>query len=211
MNISSEQVLEHGSKRISDPLLGQAGYTFEEIVQELCQMFGWQNPNVLAKLAGGIIARLQACYLKHSIEPDIALNQETWQEARKEGITFCAAQLREILQTDMGPEGMDARSQQIHQRFLEQVGPMMDAPVETVPRRRLEWGDLLKLEMALWKQLKEALQACAIILKIMSSLLKAAPNRSSAGQQPNQPLVVPAQKKQSAWDEWQANRKKGKK
>jgi len=167
-------------------------YAFEEIVAELCQIFGWSVPNILVNLSANVIARLQACYLDYPIQPNAILTQKQWQNARNEGIIFSIFTLGDILKTHLGPDGMEARDKRIHSQFLDIVRPKLESPVEGVAVRRLDLGDQLKLEQALWKQLKEAMMICAMIQKMMNSRPKEAQSQPFSGLPKSYPQSVPS-------------------
>lgn len=166
-----------------------SGYTFAEIQAEICQMFGWLHPNILIKMAASAIARLQACYQSYPIEPDALLTEQQMRAARNEGIVFCVHALSKIVNTDLHPDDMPPRDKEIHSLFIRAIREKMETPVEWVPRRNLSLADQLQLEMALWRQIRAAIQVCVLIKKMMDSASKGQGNTASSIQeQPYTPL-----------------------
>lgn len=143
-------------------------YTFAEIESDICQLFGWLKPNILVKMAASAIARLQACYQSYPIERDPILTEKQLRDARDHGIIFCVHTLGEILDMNLRPEEMPAREREIHSRFLKAIREKMDTPVDWVPRRNLTLGEQLQLEMALWRQIRLAIQACWVVQKALN-------------------------------------------
>jgi hypothetical protein len=164
-------------------------YTFAEIQAQICDMFGWLQPNILTRMAASAIARLQACYLSYPIVRDPILTEKQLRDARDHGIIFCVHTLGEILDMNLRPEEMPAREKEIHSRFLKAIREKMDTPVEWVPRRNISLADQLKLEQELWRQIKTAMQVCVLIKKMIDGATKAQNKISSS--QPNKPEGQP--------------------
>lgn len=138
--------------------------TIDLIQQEVCELFGWNKPNILVRTTALVIERLHTSLVENPLlqagtpAPETTIRQETV----KTGLDT----LKNLLgyENETAP---DARSAVLYEKFRSAMEAMVETPVPNAPARGAASKERLTMELLLWRQLQAALHVCAFVQKVI--------------------------------------------
>lgn len=171
-------------------------YSLDLIQQEVCELFGWNKPNILVRITARVIERLHISLAENPILQAGTSEQE--KTVRQETVKTGLETLKNLL--GYGQEiAPDAGSAVLYEKFRSAMEATLEAPTPETPAQGPSPQERLKIELVLWKQLKEALHVCAFVQKMVLAAQKMMGKPAGSGggavqEAPQNKPVAPASK-----------------
>lgn len=134
------------------------------IQQEVCELFGWNKPNILVRTTALVIERLHTSLMENPLlqagtpAPETTIRQET--------VKTSLDTLKNLLgyENETAP---DAGSAVLYEKFRSAMEATVDAPIPDALSRGTASKERLTMELVLWRQLQAALHVCAFVQKVI--------------------------------------------